>query len=256
MKPLFKWAGGKSDELEKIFQHIPNNISTYIEPFVGGGSVFFELLPQRAVINDVHKDLVCFYRAIKNGNANDIHQFMDSHANDEETYYDVRSSNTFSDLDIAKKFFYLRKTCYRGMSRYNKRGDFNICFGRYKSIKYDALLDERYEELLKNTEIYNEDFELIFEKFNSAENFMFLDPPYDCEYNNYGFCQFGKDEHTRLANCFKATNIRCLLIIGKTKFIEDLYDGYIVGEYEKRYRIKIHSNRVNAGAVHLIIKNF
>ena len=85
---------------------------------------------------------------------------------------------------------------------------------------------------------------------------MFLDPPYDSVIKNYGYGEFGKEEHIKLAECFKNTNIRCLMIIGKTDFIENLYDGYITDQYHKRYDINsINKNNVE-GSVHLIIKNF
>ena len=72
---------------------------------------------------------------------------------------------------------------------------------------------------------------------------MFLDPPYDSEFTNYGYCSFGKEEHTKLADYFKNTDIKCLMIIGKTPFIEELYKDY-VGEYDKKYRFKLHSTMV------------
>ena len=87
---------------------------------------------------------------------------------------------------------------------------------------------------------------------------MFLDPPYDSEFTDYGYCSFGKEEHKKLANFFINTDIRCLMIIGKTPFIEELYKGYIIGEYEKKYRFKIHSNRIGdeINNKHLIIANY
>tara|TARA_R100000951_G_scaffold116806_1_gene131332 strand:- start:55 stop:828 length:774 start_codon:yes stop_codon:yes gene_type:complete len=256
VKPLFKWPGGKTDEIQQILTYIPDNIEYYIEPFVGAGALFFHLQPTKAVVNDVHKELVDLYRTIQDGKSECIYDFMETHPNNEDTYYEVRSMIPSNELENASKFYYLRKTCYRGMSRYNKRGEFNICFGRYKNITYDTLLDKSYEDLLRRTKIFNCDFEEIFENYNSADNFMFLDPPYDCDYTDYGYCKFGQEEHRRLAECFKSTNIRCLMVIGKTPFIEELYDGYIAGEYDKRYRIKIHSNRVNSSAIHLVIKNY
>ena len=72
-----------------------------------------------------------------------------------------------------------------------------------------------------------------------TNNFMFLDPPYDSEFTDYGYCTFGKEEQKKLAKCFKETNIKCLMIIGKTPFIEELYKDYIVGEYDKKYRFNV-----------------
>ena len=258
LPPLIKWSGGKKDELKEIQPFIPKSYSIYLEPFVGGGAVFFHLNSDRSVINDVHTELIDFYQSIKNGKSNEIYTFMKEHLNDEETYYKVRRDNVSDILDNAKRFYYLRKTCYRGMMRYNKKGEFNIPFGRYKTYNYEELHNVEYEDILKRTEIYNKDFEYIFEMYNSVDNFMFLDPPYDSEFTDYGYCKFGKNEHEKLAKYFKETNIKCLMVIGKTQFIEDLYKDYIVGEYDKKYRFKLHSGRIGneINTKHLIIKNY
>ena len=258
LNPIVKWSGGKKDELKHILPHIPSSYSTYLEPFIGGGAVYFNLNPEKAVINDVHKELIDFYQSIKNGNAIDIYNFMKEHPNEEETYYKVRSYKHSDVLDNAKRFYYLRKTCYRGMLRYNKKGEFNIPFGKYKTYNFEEVMNKEYEKLLKRTEIFNDSFEKIFNEYNDSNNFMFLDPPYDSEFTDYGYCSFGKEEQKKLAECFKKTNIKCLMIIGKTEFIEELYKDYIVGEYDKKYRFKLHSGRVGdeINTKHLIIKNY
>ena len=87
--------------------------------------------------------------------------------------------------------------------------------------------------MLQRTGIFNKGFQYIFDNYNDESNFMFLDPPYDSEFTDYGYCSFGKKEHEQLAKCFKETSIKCLMIIGKTKFISELYKDYIVDEYDK-----------------------
>lgn len=258
LKPIIKWSGGKTDELKEIVPHIPKTYATYIEPFIGGGALYFHLNPNHAIINDVHKELVDFYQSIQNGHSMDIYDFMKEHPNDEETYYKVRNYDNRAVLDNAKRFYYLRKTCFRGMLRYNKKGEFNIPFGRYKNYNFEDIKNEGYEELLKRTTIFNTSFETIFNDYNDSQNFMFLDPPYDSEFTDYGYCVFGKDEQRKLAKCFKETSIQCLMIIGKTPFIEELYKDYIVGEYDKKYRFKLHSGRIGdeINTKHLIIKNY
>jgi len=258
LKPIIKWSGGKKDELKNILPHIPENYTYYLEPFVGGGALFFHLNPEKAVINDIHKELIDFYQSIKNKNSIEIYNFMKEHPNNEETYYNVRSLQVNNPLDNAKKFYYLRKTCFRGMLRYNSKGEFNIPFGRYKNFNYEEIKDKNYEELLSRTEIYNKNFEYIFENYNSENNFMFLDPPYDSEFTDYGYCKFGKKEQEKLAECFKKTKIKCLMVIGKTKLIEELYKDYIVDEYDKKYKFKLHSGRVGneINTKHVIIKNY
>lgn len=259
LKPIVKWAGGKQEEIKYIEKYIPSNYNTYIEPFIGGGALFFHLNPKKAVINDIHKDLIDFYTAIKNGKSMDIYNYMTINKNEEETYYKIRADDDKTDyLDNAKRFYYLRKTCYRGLSRYNKKGKFNVSYGFYKKCNFEVLKNNDYEKLFSNTIIHNKSFEYIFENYNDEENFLFLDPPYDNQFTNYGFSTFGKEEHEKLAKYFKTTKIKCLLIIGKTDFIENLYKDYIVDQYHKNYKIKIHSKRINdeINNIHLVIKNY
>ncbi len=259
LKPLIKWSGGKSDEIKMFEQYFPENYEKYIEPFIGGGSVYFYLNPSNAVISDVHTELIDLYKNIGEGNGCKIYDFMMQNPNDETTYYNIRDVMEINNsLDSAKRFYYQRKTCFRGMLRYNKNGKFNIPFGRYKTIHFEELLNKDYETLLKNTEILNKDFTYIFENYNDENNFMFLDPPYDSEFTDYGYCQFGKEEQIKLAALFKSTKIKCLMIIGKTTFIENLYAGYIVAEYDKKYKFKLYDNRVGdeINTKHLIIKNY
>jgi len=259
LSPLIKWSGGKSDEIKMFKKYFPDNYNIYIEPFIGGGSVYFYLNPIKAVINDIHTELIDLYQSIGNGESEKIYEFKENNSNDEITYYKIRDEMIINDkLDSAKRFYYQRKTCFRGMLRYNKNGKFNIPFGRYKTINYNDLKNKDYELLLNRTEILNKDFNYIFENYNDNNNFMFLDPPYDSEFTDYGYCQFGKKEQEQLAFLFKNTKIKCLMIIGKTKFIEDLYKDYIIDEYDKKYKFKLYDNRIGdeINVKHLIIKNY
>ena len=261
LKPIVKWSGGKSDEISKFIQYIPEDYDTYLEPFIGGGALYFHLQPPKAAISDVHTELIDLYTNIKedNGKGEEIYQFMQQHPNTEDVYYQVRDQMPINNsLDNAKRFYYLRKTCYRGMLRYNQSGKFNIPYGRYKTYNYETVKDPAYHSLLSNTDIYCDSFQRLFQDYNSRDNFMFLDPPYDSKFTDYGYCQFGRDKQEQLAKCFKETDIRCLMIIGKTPYIQELYDGYIVGEYDKKYRFKLHSGRIgdDINNQHLIIKNY
>ena len=259
MKPLYKWSGGKRNEIKLFKDFYPDNFSTYVEPFFGAGAVFFDLNFDRNVINDIHPESINFLNEIKLGNGKEIHSLMSKFNNDEETYYFVRdkfvpSNNT----EKAFVFFYLRKTCFRGMLRYNSSGKFNIPFGRYKGFSYDELLDEEYHEILSKTEIYNKDYKEIFETYNSEDNFFFLDPPYDSPFTDYGYCKFDRENQIELSDVFKRTRNKCLMIISETDFIRELYDGYIVGAYDKKYAFKIYDGRVGdeIDKQHLIIANY
>jgi DNA adenine methylase len=259
MKPIVKWSGGKKDEIKHIVDLIPDDISTYVEPFFGGGAVFFHLEPKKAVVSDVHKELVDFYNALKDGKGNEIHKFLTENPNVEDVYYRVRDEFEINTpLDNAKRFFYLRKTCYRGMLRYNRRGKFNIPYGRYKTFNFEELKDDKYMNVFNGTEILNESFEKVFERCNDPKDFIFLDPPYDSEFTDYGYCSFGKEEHRKLAECFKRSKARCMMVIGKTPFIEELYSGYIKREYHKKYAFKLHSNRIGdeINTTHIVITNY
>jgi len=259
LKPIIKWSGGKSDEIKLFKKYIPADYNIYLEPFIGGGSVFFHLVPKKAVITDVHTELIDFYTAIKQGNADKIYEFMKKTLNDDTTYYKVRDEMKIeTPLDSAMRFYYQRKTCFRGMLRYNKSGHFNIPFGKYKTINYQDLKNEAYFDLLERTEVVKASYEYVFEKYNDKDNFMFLDPPYDSEFTDYGYCKFGKEDHIKLAKLFKETKIKCMLVIGKTTFIEELYKDYIVEEYQKNYKFKLYAGRVGdeINVKHLVIKNY
>ena len=160
LKPIIKWSGGKSDEIKMFEKYFPKHYDKYIEPFVGGGAVYFYLNPTNAVIGDVHTELINLYTSIGKGKSQQIYDFMKITPNDEKTYYEVRDKMEINDeFDSAKRFYYQRKTCFRGMLRYNKNGKFNIPFGRYKTINYSDLANKDYETLLNRTEILNKNFE-------------------------------------------------------------------------------------------------
>ena len=259
MKPLLKWSGGKQDELEHIRQHIPEDYQLYIEPFVGGGAVFFDVQPEQAVINDIHPELVNFYKQIKEGRYQDLYNAMKDMPINENMYYYVRDGfQPENDFENAFRFYYLRKTCFRGMLRYSRQGKFNIPWGRYSKINCEDLKDINYHQLLSRTTVLNKDFEDIFQEYNDPNNFCFIDQPYDSVFTDYGYCQFNREDQERLAKCFKETSIKCLMIVGETDFIKQLYDGYIVGSYFKKYKFKIHSGRIKneIDNNHLIIKNY
>ena len=259
LKPIIKWSGGKSREIQCFCHHYPESFDMYIEPFVGGGSVFFDLNFSKNVIADVHEELINFYQQIKEDKVIEIYERVSKLGIDEDTYYFVRDKMDIKKpVDAAIRFYYLRKTAFRGMLRYNRSGKFNIPWGRYKSVNYELIKDSSYVQLLKQTEIKIASFEDIFDTYNDESNFVFLDPPYDTTFKNYGYCQFGREHQERLADLFKSTKNKCLMIIVDSELIRELYSGYIVDSYFKKYMFKIHSGRIggDTGNQHLIIKNY
>jgi DNA adenine methylase len=268
--PLCKWSGGKRSEIKNFKDHYPKNFDRYIEPFAGGAAVFFDLnFKGQNVINDVHPELINFYQQIKNGHSNEIYRIIQQFGLDEKSYYKVRGGSSKlddndiifkpkNDIEEAARFFYLRKTCYRGMIRYNSNGNFNIPWGRYKKTNFNELLNEEYTQLLQRTDVMFGDYKKVFEKYDNEENFCFIDQPYDSTFNDYGFDNFTRQNQTELFEIFTKTKNKCLMIVGGSEFIRELYSDYITDEYDKKYAFKIHSGRVGEeiNVKHLIIKNF
>ena len=270
LKPLCKWSGGKRDEIKLFKSFYPENFERYVEPFAGGAAVYFDLnFEGENVINDIHPDLINFYKQIKNGNANQIYNIVNSWGKGELDYYFVRGggkklpkdSQVFkptNDIERAAQFIYLRRSCFRGMIRYNSHGGFNVPWGKYKTLNFDDLLNPKYTELLQRTVIMEGDYKNVFDVYNSEENFFYLDQPYDSVFNDYGTDNFTRQNQQELFEKFSNTNNKCLMVVGGSDFIRELYNDYIVYEYPKKYSFKIYAGRIGneINMNHLVIKNF
>lgn len=283
MKPMIKYRGGKSKEIPNILRHIPRFTGRYIEPFFGGGAMFFYLEPQRAIINDINAKLMAFYRGVRNdypklrieldqieslysSNREKFEALKALHPDEkvedknEELYYQLRamfngtSDKTYSD---ALLYYFINKTAYSGMIRYNAKGEFNVPFGRYIHLNTESI-SISHSNLLQSAEIYNTDYSDIFEMCE-ADDFIFLDPPYDCTFSDYGNEEykdgFNEESHRRLAKDFANLPCRALMVIGRTPLTEELYNGYIVDQYEKNYAVNIR-NRFKSVAQHIIVTNY
>ena len=256
--PMYKWSGGKRDELAYIVSHIPEH-ELYVEPFVGAGALMFHLQPKQGIINDIHEEVATFYRACKS-NFNKVMEYLDTFNNTEEDYYRVRSIDPRDEYECAARFWYLRQTCFRGMLRYNSEGKFNIPYGKYKRVTYECSTE--HLDVLKRVQVRNEDFMEVCRECDRQPDpskiFVFMDPPYDSNFSDYK-TPFSKSDHLRLATWFKQTKCRCLMVIGETMYINSLYRDYIVGKYMKKYAFKLYDNRVSSSSInnyHLIIKNY
>ena len=283
MNPMIKYRGGKSKEISHFISNMPENYNRYIEPFFGGGALYFYLEPQNAIINDVNTKLYSFYKQMQEEypsvrkQLDELQMVYEQNQKEyeelkkkppeervenknEALYYKIRdmfNHKIESEYLEAVVYFFINKTAYSGMIRYNAKGEYNVPFGRYKNLNTKLITDKHYE-LLKRTEIYNYDYSEIF---NMAGNndFIFLDPPYDCVFSDYGNEAyrdgFGEDEHRRLANDFANLSCKSMLVIGKTALTEELYGKYIVEEYDKSYAVNIR-NRFKADAKHIIVTNY
>ena len=283
MKPLIKYRGGKSKEIPNIQKHIPQFTGRYIEPFFGGGALYFHLEPQNALINDINTKLIGFYDGVKNDyphlhtelaevekiyetNRRDFDELKKLHPTErvedknEDFYYKIRdmynglAEKKYSDALI---YFFINKTAYSGMIRYNAKGEFNVPFGRYQHLN-TSLVSQEHSDLLSHTQIFNKDYKEIFD-MTAADDFVFLDPPYDCVFSDYGNEEykdgFSDDSHRKLAQDFKNLGCKALLVIGKTPLTEELYGSMIVDEYAKKYAVNIR-NRFKAAANHILVANY
>lgn len=283
MKPMLKYRGGKSKEIPMITPYIPDYTGRYIEPFLGGGALYFHLEPEQSIINDVNTKLFTFYKGVKNDydviknelkNLEKEYVYNRSkfdtlktltpservHDDNEELYYYIRS--LFNDPEQTKYhpatiYYFINKLSYSGMIRYNKKGEFNVPYGRYKNFNTD-LINENHKNLLQRTEILNTDYTDVF-KLANENDFIFLDPPYDTQFSDYGNIEtvdgFTEDMHVKLASDFKQLNCKSLMVIGRTPLTYDLYKDYIVHEYNKNYAVNIR-NRFKAESSHILITNY
>ena len=283
MKPLVKYRGGKSKEIPHLIKHIPHFNGRYIEPFFGGGAMFFYLEPKNAIINDINAKLMAFYKGVKldfetlqkelleieNIYRINRKKFEELKAKtptervedkNEALYYQIR--DMFNDLADKKYsdallYFFINKTAYSGMIRYNSKGEFNVPYGRYANLN-TSLATKAHSQLLSHTEIYNLDYKDIFE-MAEEDDFMFLDPPYDCVFSDYGNTEhkdgFNEKNHTELANAYKQLKCKALMVIGRTPLTEKLYGDLIVDEYGKSYAVNIR-NRFKSAASHILISNY
>ena len=178
----------------------------------------------------------------------------------ESLYYQLR--DMYNDLvpsiySDAALYFFINKTAYSGMIRFNSKGEYNVPYGRYKNFN-TKIITEAHHNLLANTEIYNEDYRNVF-NMAAHDDFIFLDPPYDCVFSDYGNIEyhdgFNEESHRRLAEDFYNLGCRSLIVIGDTPLIRELYGNNIIAEYGKNYSVNIR-NRFQAKATHLVITNY
>jgi len=283
MRTLVKYRGGKGRELSEFRQFIPDEYERYIEPFFGGGAVYFDLEPESAIVNDINEKLMGFYSDVRNNYDElvaelralqliyDENQMIFEREKlmspdvrvenrNEELYYRIRDmfngvvEQEYLDGTI---YYFINKTAYSGMIRYNRQGDYNVPFGRYVNFN-TRIVTQEHSRLLQRTDLFNFDYENIIDMAEDRD-FMFLDPPYDCTFNDYGNMEmrngFDEEQHRRLANNFRNLQCRAMMVIGRTPLTEELYGEFIRHQYPKRYAVNIR-NRFNAEAMHIVVTNY
>lgn len=205
-RPLLKWAGGKTQLLGEIIPKIPQKYGRYIEPFFGGGAVFFALHPAGGVISDSNPELVNLYSSVA-ADVDGVMAWLRRYKNTAEMFYVVRALDwtKLSNVEAAARTIFLNRTCFNGLYRVNKSGQFNVPFGRYKNPK---IIDEETlmaaSAILSNTTIFCGDYKTVLRENAQPGDFIFLDPPYlpvseYADFKRYTKEQFYEEDHVELA---------------------------------------------------------
>jgi len=250
-KPFLKWAGGKTQMLSDIQKYIPPSYNNYIEPFIGAGAVFFHLAPKSAVISDMNEELIIAYKVLKDY-PQELIEELRNHINDEQYFYHMRSLNPIllTYIQRASRLIYLNKTCFNGLYRVNKKGQFNTPFGKRNNPNIcdeETLL--RASEILKGKNIVNQDFQIVLQQYAQPYDLIFIDPPYEpvseyADFKRYTKDFFSKEDQIRLKQEFdRLVNLGAFPILTNSDapFILDLYRDYNIEIINTRRNISSNS---------------
>lgn len=239
--PFVKWAGGKRQLLSQIRERMPEKYNNYFEPFVGGGAVFFELLPEKALINDINRALINAYRRICNSPQDflsSINKLDADMGEDEKKYYyalrehynDKLMREEF-DTELAALFVFLNKHCFNGLYRVNGKGLFNVPYNNSRAASVEEELIYEVSKCLQGVTITDGDFEAACQTAQKGD-FIFIDSPYaplnPTSFESYTKEGFDVESHKRLAKLFDELTDRgcfCMLTNHNTDFINGLYGG-------------------------------
>ena len=218
---ILKWAGGK----RWLYKNHPelfnvSDINKYIEPFLGGGSLFFSLAPKKALLSDINPRLIDLFNTLKDEPSSlfaKVESLISTHSEDQ--YKDIR--NEFNNLKPFPEYFlYLNRTCFNGIYRENKKGEFNVPIGKRNSSYFPFSLEDfhKYSYQLSNAAIKNQSFEASLQKAKKGD-FIYIDPPYLKKengyesFNKYGDKIFSPDDLERLAEILKSLSGDCKILI-------------------------------------------
>lgn len=263
--PIIKWVGGKTKLLPELQSRMPARFNRYYEPFAGGLALFFRVAPGRAVISDANADLIALYTAVAT-DVNAVIRRLQHHrdAHDERHYYAMRAKwnelhDSWGDAERAAAFIYLNKTCFNGLWRVNRAGDFNVPIGRYTDPPIcvpDAL--RAAHALLGRAELRQGDYR---DAVADAErgDFVYFDPPYDpvtptANFTSYSAVGFGPDDQRALvetARALVARGCKVMLSNSDTPFIRSIYKGFKIATV--KCPRAINSNAAKRGDVDEVI---
>ena len=252
MKPIMKWAGGKTQMLKDILPQVPEYSGKYIEPFFGGGALFFALDPENAVIADSNPELINMYVQVAN-DVDGVVKILRTYQNTEEMFYAVRALDwmDLSKTEAAARTIYLNRTCFNGLYRVNRKGQFNTPFGKYKNptICDEELLRAVSKQLQKTTMICG-DYLDVLKQYALPGDFVFLDPPYIpvseyADFKGYTKEQFYEDDHRNLAEEVKRLQkLGCYVILTNSDhpLVHELYQDFEIQIVDTKRAISSKGN--------------
>ncbi|HEM3172414.1 TPA: DNA adenine methylase [Streptococcus suis] len=238
--PVLKWVGGKRQLIEDISPLIPKQISTYVEPFVGGAAILFHLQPKKAIINDFNDELMNVYQVIKE-DPNGLIKILEKHkeANSEEYYYETRALDRTSDYENLSKeekagrILYLNKTCYNGLFRVNSSGQFNAPYGKYKN---PAIVNDVTIKAVSNyfnsanIKFLNGDYKEALKGLRKG-TFVYFDPPYmpvssSSNFTGYTENGFGYEKQVELRDECLKLNKRGIKFLQSNSYTPEILELY------------------------------
>ena len=260
ISPIVKWVGGKRQLLPEIMPLINKKCSTYVEPFVGGGAVFFELQPKKAIINDYNSELVNVYTVVRD-HSEELIEELEKHNryNNGEYFYMIRALDrseaydTMSDTEKAARIIYLNKTCYNGLYRVNSAGQFNSPYGKYKNpniVNEDSIRAmSRYLQSNKIT-IRQGDYKEVLKGLRRGA-FVYLDTPYmpislSSSFTGYTENGFSYAQQVTLkeeCDKLRKKGISFLQSNSDCPEIRDLYREYEIRTVQAKRRINSKGNK-------------
>lgn len=258
--PFIKWVGGKTRLLPDLRKRMPERIGTYVEPFIGGGALFFDMQPSDAILNDVNPCLVNLYVSVRSHKE----ELVESLACYEKEYntltsinakkgfyyqyrmkFNARGFETDLTVDDAARFIFLNKTNFNGLYRENAAGKYNAAFGWKDRVRlFDEVNLCSCSAALQNTSITNGDFEDAC-KGLSAGDFVYFDSPYYSTFAGYQAGGFSVEDHIRLHNLFQRlteSGVYCMLSNSNTDFIKNLYAGFNIEVVQAKRAINRNGN--------------
>lgn len=252
MEPFLKWAGGKRWLLSSGVLPEASSFKRFIEPFVGGGAVFFHYLPAVAIISDINEELIELYCVMRDM-PGDLQERMRRHQSrhSDVYYYQVRAETPTETLERAARTLYLNRTCWNGLYRVNLLGRFNVPRGTKDTVLFDGENFDTYAVALKAAEIKSSDFEAIID-MSTAGDLVFVDPPYTVKHNVNGFLKYNErlfrwDDQVRLRDAVlraKNRDVAVIMTNADHESVRELYRDILV--YERVSRMSVLAGSVDA----------